>query len=1065
MPLSGSSSLKRSFPAAVAGVAAMLLSVGSAAAVPAGAGHVAAVQHVDAGQGASVAAKRDGALVLSQLAGRADAASAVSDGSAAFYTYRGTRVVLQPRLDLLAVRVLGGADDAAAARAAAAAAVAGLKVADAQPLAAGYVLLMLAGPMADLSSVAAAIDTLTADGEVAFASPVFRTPLQPELWCFPSQEMLVGVDGSVLASGAAAAMLSPVGCTVIDDEFAGLPGTSRLAVRASSGFDVLRAANTLAGLGELGVVSAEPDFHQLVRQSVTPSDPLFAAQWHHRNTGQLPGAVVGVDLDTPAAWDTATGTGITVAVSDSGIQAGHPDINQVAGRDFTDGSSTGFGSGAAQSDCEIHATATAGIIAATWNNNRDTAGVAPGARARSLRWGSQAGVPCGSGTFTGQTAWLTSALAWSRSQGDRVTLSAFALGVPSRTLEDRYLASYLAGTINICSAGNTGGVSIDYPASVSGTVAVGAIDAAGVRAGFSSTGDGLDFVAPGVQILTADRTGPAGYTAGDTASITGTSAAAATVAGVAAVLVSGRAGAPAGEVVAAMYATARDLGPIDYDTQYGFGLPRAAAALSELRGSDDCAGAVVIGELPFADARSLADATLAASEPPACVAISRSVWYRWTAPAGAGAVVLSTAGSTADTVISVHSACSGTAAPLACNDDAAGSPQAVLMLVPQSGTTYFIRVATKAGASLPGTAIRLSIATPPPINDAFAAAIALPTETPSRTRGSTAAASFDAPFDELCGSSGGAPDVWYSITSACPRRLDVRTLGAGAGTFDTVLGLYQLTVDGPQYMACNDDCDLSRLSCLQFDAAGVATYLIRVSGFGGQTGDFDLAVSPLAISGNEPSTALPIDVVFPVALTPDCWTDSAGIPVPDAACATAGIFRDGWYVITPAIDVLLTASTSGADYDTVLAVYTADPQDPTNPAGLTPIACNNDAAGTPQAELSFQATAGVRYLIRVGSGTPASTGQGLLRLTATSTGPRCLADLAGAGGTGGPNEPPDGTVDGSDFIAFINSFSIGDAAVDPAADMAGAGDDGLSPDGTIDGSDFIAFINAFAVGC
>ena len=59
----------------------------------------------------------------------------------------------------------------------------------------------------------------------------------------------------------------------------------------------------------------------------------------------------------------------------------------------------------------------------------------------------------------------------------------------------------------------------------------------------------------------------------------------------------------------------------------------------------------------------------------------------------------------------------------------------------------------------------------------------------------------------------------------------------------------------------------------------------------------------------------------------------------------------------------------------------------------------------------------------------------------------------------------DGTIDGNDFIAFINSFGIGDATVDPAADVAGAGTDGLLPDGTIDGNDFIAFINAFAIGC
>ena len=78
------------------------------------------------------------------------------------------------------------------------------------------------------------------------------------------------------------------------------------------------------------------------------------------------------------------------------------------------------------------------------------------------------------------------------------------------------------------------------------------------------------------------------------------------------------------------------------------------------------------------------------------------------------------------------------------------------------------------------------------------------------------------------------------------------------------------------------------------------------------------------------------------------------------------------------------------------------------------------------------------------------------------SGSSCLADLAGGGITG---LSPDGTVDGTDFIAFINSFAIGDASADPLADVAGAGPSGLAPDGTIDGSDFIAFINAFASGC
>jgi hypothetical protein len=67
--------------------------------------------------------------------------------------------------------------------------------------------------------------------------------------------------------------------------------------------------------------------------------------------------------------------------------------------------------------------------------------------------------------------------------------------------------------------------------------------------------------------------------------------------------------------------------------------------------------------------------------------------------------------------------------------------------------------------------------------------------------------------------------------------------------------------------------------------------------------------------------------------------------------------------------------------------------------------------------------------------------------------PSCASIADVAGGLGGP----DGVVDGSDFVAFINSFGIGDWATDALADVNG--------DGMIDGSDLIAFINAFAAGC
>ena len=66
------------------------------------------------------------------------------------------------------------------------------------------------------------------------------------------------------------------------------------------------------------------------------------------------------------------------------------------------------------------------------------------------------------------------------------------------------------------------------------------------------------------------------------------------------------------------------------------------------------------------------------------------------------------------------------------------------------------------------------------------------------------------------------------------------------------------------------------------------------------------------------------------------------------------------------------------------------------------------------------------------------------------------ADIVDGGGIA----PGDGTVDGSDFIAFINAFS----ASDPLTDLVDGG--GVPPrEGTVDGSDFVAFINAFSSGC
>lgn len=103
----------------------------------------------------------------------------------------------------------------------------------------------------------------------------------------------------------------------------------------------------------------------------------------------------------------------------------------------------------------------------------------------------------------------------------------------------------------------------------------------------------------------------------------------------------------------------------------------------------------------------------------------------------------------------------------------------------------------------------------------------------------------------------------------------------------------------------------------------------------------------------------------------------------------------------------------------------------------------------PPPPLSTGADASVLLTLLVTSGNVTVNGTSVVPAMGTV---RRLSDIAGGTPSGG-----DGTVDGSDFIAFINAFGAGS----PEADIVGPGGS-IGPDGTIDGDDFISFINDFA---
>ncbi|MCY4532791.1 MAG: S8 family serine peptidase, partial [Gammaproteobacteria bacterium] len=134
-------------------------------------------------------------------------------------------------------------------------------------------------------------------------------------------------------------------------------------------------------------------------------DPLLAEQWHLENTGQSAYANTGGEAGEDLGMSTAltqgpTGTGVQVAVVDTGLETCHPDLsdNVEAGASYNFNTRTNFRTGAMYWANSIesdpfnpgtlgdHGTSVAGIIAASANNGIGGRGVAPTARLRGYNF-------------------------------------------------------------------------------------------------------------------------------------------------------------------------------------------------------------------------------------------------------------------------------------------------------------------------------------------------------------------------------------------------------------------------------------------------------------------------------------------------------------------------------------------------------------------------------------------------------------------------------------------------------------------------------------------------------
>ena len=257
------------------------------------------------------------------------------------------------------------------------------------------------------------------------------------------------------------------------------------------------------------------------------------------------------------------GAGIKVAVIDTGVDCGHPDLagGCVYGANFV--------SGAQPFDDHGHGTHVGGIIAAR-QNGIGVVGVAPEATVYAVKVLDSAG----SGSWSN----VAMGIDWAVRNGMHVINMSLGALTGSQAVADAVDRAEAAGVLVVASAGNSGCCNlVGYPGAYDGVLAVAAVDSLQMLASFSSTGPQVDVAAPGVAIRSSVPTGgcalcdPSGYRWLD-----GTSMAAPHVAGVGALLRSR--GWSAMEAASLMTTTAVDLGAPGFDTEYGYGRVDALGA-------------------------------------------------------------------------------------------------------------------------------------------------------------------------------------------------------------------------------------------------------------------------------------------------------------------------------------------------------------------------------------------------------------------------------------------------------------------------------------------------------
>ena len=276
-------------------------------------------------------------------------------------------------------------------------------------------------------------------------------------------------------------------------------------------------------------------------------------------------------LRLPEAHQVAGGDGIVIAVIDSGVDAAHPEL--------TGSVIESFNAASTPMAPHSHGTAIAALIA----GHGRLIGAAPKARLLAVRAFDPQG-----GSADGTTFAILKGLDWAAANKARIINMSFA-GPSDPAMLRSLAAASKKGSVLIAAAGNAGPKSPPlFPAADPNVIAVSATDADDRLFAQSNRGPHIAIAAPGDQLLVAV---PGGY---DVSS--GTSYSAAEISGVVALMLERDPKlTPAGALLR-VQATARDLGPMGRDSEFGAGLADAFGAVS-------AGGGAIAADVPMAPIR------------------------------------------------------------------------------------------------------------------------------------------------------------------------------------------------------------------------------------------------------------------------------------------------------------------------------------------------------------------------------------------------------------------------------------------------------------------------------